>query len=140
MDLRTALIAAALGFATTAALNSFWFGLRLRRFVLAKQRLASDLDLFRFKALVADQMRAALIQIVLLSAPVVIVVAGIVAEVLYPTDVLFVVVPAVVILAIAAYFRRWEIEARAIETATPELLEQRDAVVRTWLRKAWPDW
>ena len=140
MEIRTLLIAAIVVFASAALANSVWFGGQLKRYVLSTRMLSTDLDVFRFKKIVAKQMRAALLQIVLLSLPIVIFITGIMFKALYPGDIFFVIIPSLAILAVAAYFRSWEIRARNIPTATPEMLDQRDAIVRTWLRKALPDW
>lgn len=140
MDMRILLIALILAFSIAGLANSLWFGLELRRFTKSTPVLSSDLHLARYKKLVAHQMHAALLQIVLLSAPIVITVVGIVSEILEPGDIFFVIVPAVPILLVGFYFRSWEVKTRNIPTATPGLEEERDAVVRTWLRKARPDW
>lgn len=140
MDIRTILIAGIVVFAAAGVVNSVWFGRQLKRYVLSTRMLSSDLDVFRFKKVVANQMRAALFQIVLLSMPIVVFISGIMFKALYPGDIFFVIIPSLVILAVAAYFRSWEMRARNVPVATPELLDQRDAIVRTWLRKALPDW
>ncbi len=96
--------------------------------------------MMRFKKVVAHQMYAALFQIVLLSTPPILFVVGLMLEVLYGSDILFVIVPSAIIIIVAAISRTWETRAKILPTATPEMSQERDAIVRTWLRKPWPDW
>jgi hypothetical protein len=140
MDTRILLIIGVVGFAAIGVANSIWFGLQLKNYANRTASLESDLDLFRFKKMVAKQMYAALAQIVVLSAPIVIFIAGIMFEALRGSDIVYVIVPSVVIIILGGFFRGWEKHVRSVPAATPELAEQRDAVVRTWLRKALPDW
>jgi len=140
MDTRTILIIFILGFTTAGILNSLYFGLELKRYVARTQVLDSSLAILRYKKMVANQMRAALVQIVLLATPVIAFVAGMMLEWFHGTDLFIVIIPSLVIVAIALYFRGWEMMARSIPTSDPEIEEERDAIVRTWLRKALPDW
>jgi protein-S-isoprenylcysteine O-methyltransferase Ste14 len=140
MDTRTILIIFILGFTTAGILNSLYFGLELKRYVARTQVLDSSLAILRYKKMVANQMRAALVQIVLLATPVIAFVAGMMLEWFHGTDLFIVIIPSLVIVAIALYFRGWEMMARSIPATDPEIEEERDAIVRTWLRKALPDW
>ena len=67
MDTRTILIIFILSFTTAGILNSLYFGLELKRYVSRTQVLDSSLAILRYKKMVANQMRAALVQIVLLA-------------------------------------------------------------------------
>jgi protein-S-isoprenylcysteine O-methyltransferase Ste14 len=134
------LIAFILSFTTAGILNSLYFGLELKRYVSRTPVLDSSLAILRYKKMVANQMRAALVQIVLLATPVIAFVAGMMLEWFQGADLFIVIVPSLVIVAIALYFRGWEMMARSIPTTDEELEEERDAIVRTWLRKALPDW
>jgi len=140
MDTRTLFIVGILGFAFAGVVNSLWFGLELRRFVDRTPVLASRLDMMRFKKVVSHQMYAALVQLVVLSAPIVIFAAGIMFKVLGGTDFLFIIIPSVVILVLAGITRRWETRAKTIPVADPEIEAERNTIVHTWLRKPWPDW
>lgn len=133
-------ITAILVFAFAGVANSIWFGLELKRFLDRNPVLGNHLQMIRFKKAVAHQMYAALLQIVLLSVPPVIFVVGLMLEILYGSDFLFIVLPSAVILIVAAISRRWETRAKNMRTGTPEMAEERDGIVRTWLRKPWPDW
>jgi hypothetical protein len=140
MDTRTLAIIALLGFPALAAVNAVYFGSELKRFVQATPRLASTRDLERFKVVVAHQMYAALAQIVLLVVPIVVFFAGMMFEFLEPSDLAFVIAPAVVIIIIAAGYRGWESRAKAIPTDDPELADAHQKIVHTWLRKPFPNW
>jgi len=140
MNLHTVFIAALLLFPALGLVNAVYFGLELRRFVARTRRLESTLDMFRFKKVVAHQMRAALAQIGLLLAPIPIFILGVVLDALDATDIMYVIAPALIIIVVAVVFRSWEQQAKSIPAADPELAEQRDAVVRTWMRKPLPDW
>ncbi len=140
METRSLLIIAILVFSCAGVVNSIWFGLELKRFVDRTPILVSRLHMMRFKKVVAHQMYAALFQIVLLSTPPILFVVGLMLEVLYGSDILFVIVPSAIIIIVAAISRTWETRAKILPTATPEMSQERDAIVRTWLRKPWPDW
>jgi hypothetical protein len=140
METRTLLILGILGFATAGIANSIWFGLDLKRYSERTQILATRLDMLRFKKVVARQMYAALIQAVLLIVPLVIFFTGVSFEILNPSEILLVIVPSVIMIFVAVFSRRWEYRVKTIAAADPEIEEQRDAIVRTWLRKPWPDW
>jgi hypothetical protein len=123
-----------------AVLNALWFSSELRRFLAEVPRLESTRDVELFKAVVARQMRAALVQIVLLGAPLVVFGVGIVRRVLGPGDLLYVILPALVVLAVAARCRPAEQAARSLPAADDVLTRERDRVVQTWLKKPLPDW
>jgi hypothetical protein len=138
--MRGQLIAVMVGLPTLAILNSLWFGRELKRTVRAIGRLQSTADLERYKRVVARQMSAALVQLVLLAAPPILFGIGAVTGLLGMKDLIYVVLPAVAVLLVAAGFRRVEAEARQIPAESEELARQRDAVVRTWLKRPLPDW
>ena len=96
--------------------------------------------MMRFKKAVSHQMYAALFQIVLLSAPLVIFLTGMMFDFLTASDIFVIIVPSVIILIIGAIFKRLETRAKTMLTASPEIQAERDAIVHTWLRKAFPDW
>ena len=138
--MRGQLIALLLGLPTLALLNSFWFGRELERAVREIGRLESTADIERYKRVVARQMVAALVQIALLAAPAIFFGIGIVTGVLAGSDLLYVILPAIVVIAAAARFRPVEAAARQIPAADEEIARQRDAIVHTWLKRPLPDW
>ncbi len=131
---------AMLGLPALAVVNAFWFGTELKNFLSSTPRLESSHDLERFKTVVAHQMYAALIQIVLLATPPIVFFFGIFRGVLNPSDLLYIIGPSAVILIVAAMYRGHEKRAKSIPSADPELEQQRDAIIHTWLRKPLPDW
>jgi hypothetical protein len=140
MSGRSILLILMVGLAASAVFNAAYFGIELKRFVDATPRLQSSRDLERYKSVVGRQMIAALAQIVLLATPPLLYAIGLMMDVLVPTDFVFVLVPSLVILAVAGVYRKSEKSAKEILAADPELERQRDAIVHTWLRKPWPDW
>jgi len=140
MEPRSLYLMAMLGLPALAVVNAFWFGTELKNFVDSTPRLESSHDIERFKTVVAHQMYAALIQIVLLATPPIVYFIGIFRGVLSPSDIVFIIGPSAVILIVAAIYRPHEKRAKTIPTADPELERQRDAIIHTWLRKPLPDW
>jgi len=140
MDTRSLFIFGILGFATAGLMSSVWFGLELKKFVDRTPILATHLDMMRFKRVVSHQMYAALLQVVLLSAPIVIFFTGMMFDFLTASDIFVIIVPSVIILIVAAFTRKWETRAKTMPTASPEIKAERDAIVHTWLRKPLPDW
>ena len=140
MEPQSLYLMAMLGLPALAVVNAFWFGTELKDFVSSTPRLESSHDIEKFKIIVAHQMYAALVQIVFLATPPIVYFIGIFRGVLSPSDIVFIIVPSAVILIVAAMYRGHEKRAKSIPTADPELERQRDAIVRTWLRKPLPDW
>jgi hypothetical protein len=129
-----------LGLPALAVVNAIWFGTELKNFLASTPSLASSHDLERFKTVVAHQMYAALVQIVLLATPPIVFFIGVFRKILSPSDILYIIGPSAVILIVAAMYRGQEKRAKTIPTSDPELEQQRDAIVHTWLRKPLPDW
>lgn len=140
MDPRSLCLVGMLGLPAIAVFNQIYFGAELKNFVATTPRLESTHDLERFKAVVAHQMYAALAQFVFLAAPPMIYFIGLFKGVLSAPDIVYVIVPSVLILVVAAMYRGGEKRAKTIPTDDSELEKQRDAIVRTWLGKPWPDW
>lgn len=121
-------------------LNAVWFGRELKSFVIATPQFESSHDIEQFKTVVGHQMYAALAQIALLATPPILYFAGLFLGVLRPSDFVFILFPSMVILVVAAIYRSWEARAKALPATDPELERQRDIIVRTWMRRPWPDW
>ncbi len=137
---RDLLLVGLLALPAAAVLNAAYFGVELRRFLRDTPRITGTHELERLKAVVARQMYAALAQIVLLAAPPILFGIGLVQGLLDPSEVLVVVVPAAAALLAGAAFKRTEAQVRSLPAADEHLAAQRDAIVRTWLRKPVPDW
>ncbi len=123
-----------------AIANALAFGGELRRFVREVPFLSSTRDVERYKTVVAHQMYAALVQIGLLGAPILLFFVGVARGVLGPGDVLLVIVPSLIVIVVATRLKKVEAQARQIPAADDELARQRDAIVATWIRKPLPDW
>jgi membrane protein implicated in regulation of membrane protease activity len=102
--------------------------------------IASTADIERMKAAVSKQMYAALAQIGLLAVGPVAYAVGLFKGALEPSDIVFIILPSAAVLAVAAFYKRVETAAKTIEVSDDELRRQRDAIVRTWLKKPFPDW
>ena len=138
--MRQVLIWVLLVLPAAGVVNGLWFSAELKRFLEAVPVLASSHHMQQYKRLVARQMYAALVQLVILALPPVVFLAGLVMGVLRLPDVLFVIIPSTVVLVVALSMRPTELKARSIPTADPELERERDQVVATWLKKPLPDW
>jgi hypothetical protein len=120
--------------------NAFWFGRELADFLVKYDGLRSDQDMLAYKRVVGRQMYAALVQIVLLLMPTLLFFTGFFSGVLKVLDLVFVVVPSVLVIVVGMRYKRLEEPMKAILAATPELENERDDVVATWLKKPFPDW
>ena len=127
-------------FPALALLNTWWFGRELKAFVEATPSIASTADIERMKSVVARQMVAALVQIPLLAASPVLYFVGLMRHALQPGDVVFIIVPSAAVIAFSLASKRIEAAARELPAPDEELRRQRDAIVRTWLKKPFPDW
>lgn len=139
-DPRNLFIALMLLCPTVAVINSLVFGSKLKRFARRIRMFSSQDDIVRFQRVVAQQMYAALTQIVLLSVPAVLYVLGVVRGFLGVADLVFVVFPSLVVLAFGIAMKKVEQQVRRIPARDEDLTRQRDAVVTTWMRKPFPDW
>ncbi len=137
---RSTLLTLMVAFPTLGAVNAVIFGLRLLRYLDETPRIETRAHLERYKGAVRLQMYAALAQIVLLAMPALLGIAGFAMEVLARRDLLFVIVPAVVMIGLGLLFKRVEARARGQEVADPALLAERDHVNEVWVHKPFPDW
>jgi hypothetical protein len=127
-------------FPALAILNAWWFGSELQRFARHVRSIDSTAEIEAFKAIVARQMYAALAQIVLLIVPPILFFVGIARKVLGPGDVLFIIVPSLVVILVAALYKQVEKQVKSIPAQDDELRRQRDKIIETWLKKPLPDW
>jgi len=123
-----------------AVLNALIHGSQLKAFLAQTPEFATYQDIIEFEKVVARQMYAALVQIALLVAPGIVLVVGIVRGVLSAGDILYVVLPSFVILALGVAFKSVENKVRSIPVGDRILEERRDHIVRVWLTKPFPDW
>lgn len=137
---RTGYIALILLLPAVAVLNALIHGTQLKAFLERTPAFATYQDIVEFEKVVARQMYAALIQIALLVAPGIVLVVGIVRGVLSIEDILYVVLPSFVILALGLAFKQVENKVRSIPVSDPILEERRDHIVKVWNAKPFPDW
>jgi hypothetical protein len=118
----------------------FYFRSELRRFLREVPAIRTTGDLERYKAVVARNMYAALVQILILGAPWVVFLYGaFIADVLSVIDTLYIAVPSIGVFVMGQYINQEETRMKTIPVI-PELQAQRDAVVRSWGSKPTPDW
>ncbi len=123
-----------------AVVNSLIFGSKLKRFAHRIRMFSDHDDIVHFQRVVAQQMYAALAQVVLLAVPAVLFVLGVFRGFLGVGDLVFVIVPSLVVLALGIAMKKVEHRVRRIPARDDDLARQRDAVVSTWMRKPFPDW
>lgn len=137
---RTGYITLMLLLPAVAVLNAIIHGSQLREFLERTPAFATYQDIVEFEKIVARQMYAALVQIALLVAPGVVFVVGLVRGVLSVEDILYVVLPSFVILALGVAIKKVENTVRSIPVADPILEERREHIVKVWMTKPFPDW
>ncbi len=112
----------------------------LKKFMAGTPRIETEQDLEHFKKIVKHQMYAALLQIVLLGTPVLIFSYGIQKEILGFGDILYVIVPNSIVIALGLLLRKLEKKGQSVSASTPELRSEVDSVVYIWKKKALPNW
>lgn len=137
--MRAILLGLLIALPSAGVLLSALLGLQLWRFIRTRPGIETEADLLVFKRIVAGQMYGALAQIVVLGAPPALYVYGILAGALAVRDVIYLILPGLVVLGVALLIRRVEGRARTmwVEEA---LREAYDHVVRVWFKRALPDW
>jgi fatty acid desaturase len=138
--MREELLYAILGLLGLGLVNLLWGGLELGRFRREVKVIASTHELERFKRLAAHQMYAALAQIGLLGLPILVFFFGLARGDLHPPDVGYLIFPSLIVLVLAFLFKKVEGDVQRTAAADDLLSGQRDAVVRTWLKRPFPDW
>ena len=129
-----------LGLPALAIVNAVWWGSELQQFTKRVTAFESTAHIEKFKTVVAHQMYAALVQIVLLAAPPIVFFVGLARHLLAPTDVLFIILPSALVIVVAAIYKKVETQARSIPAADDELRRQRDEIISTWIKKPLPNW
>jgi hypothetical protein len=139
-DSRSIYIALMLALPALAAVNALVHGSQLRAFLRRTPAFTTYQHIVDFEKVVARQMYAALLQIGLLASPAIIFVIGFVRKALASSDILFVILPALVIAALGMAFKNLEYKVRSIPADDPILEERRDHIVKVWNSKPFPDW
>ncbi len=112
----------------------------LKKFMAKTPRIETEQELEHFKKIVKHQMYAALLQIVLLGTPVFIFSYGIQKGILGFGDILYVIVPNSIVIALGLFLRKLEKKGQSISASNPELRSEVDSVVYFWKKKALPNW
>jgi hypothetical protein len=123
-----------------AIVNAVISGNKLKKFARRMRMFSSFDDILTFQKVVAQQMYAALVQIVLITIPAVLYVVGAVRGYMNPSDLIIVIVPAFVVLYIGLRGKEVERRIRVIPAKTKDLERQRDDIVTTWVKRPLPDW
>jgi len=138
---RTTILAIMLTCPVLGLIVSFYFGSLLKKFLTTTPAINSLQDIERFKQLVKGQMYAALVQIVILSIPIIVFAYGFWIKVLKPnTDILYMLVPSLVVLGAGMTLKSVERKVQNVPTATDELAKERDRIVDIWLHQPFPNW
>jgi hypothetical protein len=139
-DPRTVLIAAIVLLPAAGAVNAVIHGRLLSQFVRDTPAIRTYQDLLDFERMVARQMYAALMQILLLALPGLLFAVGLIRKILGPGDFLYILAPAGIIMVMGIAFKGIEKRAQAIPAEDPVLEERRQHIIKTWISKPFPDW
>lgn len=137
---RSLIITLLIGFPSLSLINGIIFISNLKRFMDRTPRIETDQDLEHFKKLVKHQMYAALLQIVLLGTPIFIFSYGTLSGILIFGDVLYIVIPNIIVIICGRLLRKIEKKAQSISASTPQLMSAVNDIVNSWKKKALPDW
>ena len=139
-DPRTVLIAAIVLLPAAGAVNAVIHGRLLSQFVRDTPAIRTYQDLLNFERMVARQMYAALMQILLLALPGLLFAVGLIRKILGPGDFLYILAPAGIIMVMGIAFKGIEKRAQALPAEDPVLEERRQHIIKTWISKPFPDW
>jgi hypothetical protein len=139
-DPRTVLLLAIVLLPAGGVVNAVIHGRLLAEFVRATPAIRTYQDIVDFERVVARQMYAALMQILLLAIPGVLFAFGLFRKILGPGDFLYILAPSGVILVLGIAFKGLEKRAQAIPCEDPVLEERRQHIITTWIKKPFPDW
>ncbi len=139
-DLRQLLIGLMVGLTTIGIVNSLWFGWHLREYVYSTPRIETYRDLDRFKGIVSTQMYVTLAQLAFLILPYAVLALGFFwFKVLDKSDVVYLLVPSVIFVAVGLYFKRIEDKATELPVAG-EFRDEFRQVVKSWTEDRLPNW
>ena len=138
--MRTLLITVMLAGPGLAVVNALVQGSELNRFLRDTPELSSSHDLETLKRLAGRQMRAALLQGVLLIIGPVCFFWGLMFNHLTPGDFVWILLPSVTVILIARSLRTLESKVWSLPAAGQDLETERDRIVKVWRTKPLPDW
>jgi hypothetical protein len=122
------------------AVNAIYHGRLLQHYARQTKRIDDMAGLARFQKIVARQMYAALVQLVLLLTPIILYFIAIPTEILRFADIVFVMIPGGILIALGYHFKKVEAEVCRIPAVGEDLDEQRLAVIKHWRTRPLPDW
>jgi hypothetical protein len=138
--LRTVFIGVMLILPALGAVNAVYHGRSLQHYVRQTKRIRDMDGLAKFQKIVARQMYAALVQLALMVVPMVLYFIGIPTEILRLADIVYVMIPGGILIAVGYHFKKVESEACRIPALGEDLDEQRLAVIKIWKTRPLPDW
>lgn len=121
-------------------INAIYHGRLLQHYVRNTKRIRDMAGLAQFQKLVAQQMYAALAQLVLMIIPMILYFIAIPTEILRFADIVYVMFPGGVLMAIGYHFKKVETQVYRIPALGEELDEQRLEIIKRWRTRAVPDW
>lgn len=122
------------------AVNAIYHGRLLRHYVRQTKRIRDMDGLAKFQKIVARQMYAALVQLALMVVPMAIYFIGIPTEILRLADIVYVMIPGGILIALGYHFKKVEAEVCRIPALGKDLDDQRLAVIKIWKTRPLPDW
>lgn len=127
-------------FPSVAIIVFFIFATELRRFIRKVPEIQTHQHIEYFKHVVSHQMYAALLQIVLLGIPVVLFLLRAISRLLRFDDVWFMLIPSIIVLILGQSFKATEKKAKTLPVSDPQLKDERERIVKIWMRKPFPTW
>jgi hypothetical protein len=137
---RTVFISLMLILPALGAVNAVFHGRLLQHYLRQTKTIDDMAGLARFQKMVARQMYAALVQLALLLTPIILYFIGIPTEILRFADIVYVMIPGGILIALGYHFKKVETEVCRIPAAGKDLDEQRLAVIKTWRTRPFPTW
>jgi hypothetical protein len=138
--MRTVLLTLMITFPVIGLLVSLYFGVTLQRFITTTPEIRSRDELERFKQVVKTQMYAALAQGAILIIPTLLLFYGFLSRTLVMLDIVYLLIPSLILLGVAIYFKPIERQVQTLPVADPQLQQERDCVVDVWKHKPFPNW
>lgn len=136
---RKLLIAVMIGLPSISILLLVVSGIQLKAFESRVPRIQKQADLDEFKAFVKTQMHLALVAMPILYLSAAVFPAGFLLGPLELVDLLYSVIPAILVIACAQILKRVEKRVQTLPVSE-ELRHHRDVVVDKWKASPLPDW
>ncbi len=138
--MRNELIAAVLGLQVIIFIVLVIFWNQMKNFLSLMPAIKNQKDMNRFKSIVKRQMYAALIFPAFSVIMILIFLYGVKSGALAAGDLVYIIIPSVLLLLFSKFIKQTEMKLRNIKTDDPNLKKERDRVVSVWIGKAFPDW